>query len=182
MPGVKTAEPVPPAWDQRGDVLQLEGQIRWRGSTCTPAEGRERGKPRSIVSDNGTELTSKQRRPALGRRWQGLYPARKADAERLCRIVHRSPARRNAQRGSVPLAAARARRARPGASPTTPRPLEDGWMSPQTFGGRFRAECLNTPCVNVVPERDLAGLRIRSRSRNRSRTSEDGADVHLNRL
>ena len=63
-----------------------------------------RGKPRMIVSDNGTEFTSN----AILRLEQrasdrvALHRSRQADAERLYRILQRANARRTAQREPVP--------------------------------------------------------------------------------
>jgi transposase InsO family protein len=73
-----------------------------------------RGKPRTIVSDNGTELTSN----AILRwaddhkvAWHFIAPG-KPGAECLRRVVHGPPPGRVAQRDAVPLAPARARHPR----------------------------------------------------------------------
>ena len=61
-----------------------------------------RGRPRMLVSDNGTELTSNDY-PALAagtRRWLALHRTGQAHAKRLCRELQRPPARRVPQRTS----------------------------------------------------------------------------------
>ena len=88
------------------------------------------GEPATIVSDNGTELTSNAILE-LGRRHRrrlALHRARQAPAERLQRELQRPAARRTAERDAVPLPAARPRRARGlaaglqrGAAPLEPR-------------------------------------------------------------
>ena len=56
---------------------------------------RQRGKPKTIVSDNGTELTSKAvlRLGCRSSSRLALYRARQANAERIRGIIHRPPAR-----------------------------------------------------------------------------------------
>jgi putative transposase len=108
----------------------------------------ERGKPKTIVSDNGTELTSN----AIlqwARRSQGclaLHRAGQAGAERLCRILHRAPARRTAQRDPVPLA-----RAHPSHAGSLAcrynheRPHSRlGWMSPTVYAAARRSAALRS--------------------------------------
>ena len=70
-----------------------------------------RGKPMTIVSDNGTELTDNAvLRWADDNKmaWHYIAPGQ-ADPERVHRVVHRPSAGRVAQRDSVPLARAHAR-------------------------------------------------------------------------
>ena len=73
-----------------------------------------RGRPKSCVSDNGTELTSmailKWTRDE--RRGLALHRARQAAAERLRRELHRPAARRVPERDAVRIAAPGPRRAR----------------------------------------------------------------------
>ena len=63
-----------------------------------------RGRPTTIVSDNGTELRDRRR--------LALHRARQAAAERLHRELQRPAARRATERDAVPFPAARPRRAR----------------------------------------------------------------------
>ena len=49
---------LPQARDQRRDVLQVEGQVRRVGGELDDATRRRGRRPETIVSDNGTELTS----------------------------------------------------------------------------------------------------------------------------
>ena len=74
----------------------------------------ERGKPKTIVSDNGTELTSN----AILRwaddhkvAWHYIAPGKPVQ-NAFAEFLHRSPAGRTAQRNAVPLPGARPRRAR----------------------------------------------------------------------
>ena len=72
----------------------------------------KRGKPKTIVSDNGTELTSNAiLQWADDHKVAWHYIAGQAGAERLCRVLHRAPARRTPQRDPVPLARAHPSRA-----------------------------------------------------------------------
>ena len=62
-----------------------------------------RGRPRMLVSDNGTELTSNAilRWQQDTRRWLALHRTGQAHAKRLCRELQRPPARRVPQRTSL---------------------------------------------------------------------------------
>ena len=74
----------------------------------------ERGRPQTIVSDNGTEFTSNAilRWADESRVGWHLHRARQANAERLFRKLQRPAARRTLERDAVPVASAYARRAR----------------------------------------------------------------------
>ena len=68
----------------------------------------ERGRPQTIVSDNGDGVYV-ERDPALGGRERcrlALHRARQADPERLHRELQRPAARRAPERDAVPIAAA----------------------------------------------------------------------------
>ena len=62
-----------------------------------------RGRPRMLVSDNGTELTSNAilRWQQDTRRWLALHRTGQAHPKRLCRELQRPPARRVPQRTSL---------------------------------------------------------------------------------
>ena len=74
------------------------------------------GKPGTIVSDNGTELTSRAvlKWQGRGRRCLALHRPRQADRERVHRELQRAAARRVPQRGGV---------RQPHPRPPRPRPL-----------------------------------------------------------
>ena len=73
-----------------------------------------RGRPETIISDNGTEYTSNAIlawADGTGVGWHYIAPG-KPQAERLQRELQRPPARRTAERDAVPVPAARPCRAR----------------------------------------------------------------------
>ena len=90
-----------------------------------------RGRPRMLVSDNGTEPHLK-RYPALAagtRRWLALHRTGQAHAKRLCRELQRPPARRVPQRNiSSPAWPKRGGSSRNGGTTTTQHARTRAWM------------------------------------------------------
>ncbi len=114
---------------------------------------RRRGRPETIVSDNGTELTSNAILTwaddmQIG--WLALHRARQAAAERLQRELQRPPAGRVAQRDAVPLP-----RPRPGRA------------------GRLASRLQRAAAALQTELADAAGLRCRA-----ARTRRRGCGRH----
>jgi putative transposase len=107
----------------------------------------DRGKPKMIVSDNGTELTSNGiLQWADDHKVAWHYIATGKSAECFRRVIHWPVARRVAQRNAVPLTATYSRRARSVACRLQHQSAHSrlGWMSPAIYAADRRSAALRS--------------------------------------